>query len=80
MTFLLKASSLSRVKEKLQTTIQENFADVASINDLIRIKNSKVKTLKKQSQYDVVTFYNHNISIGHYRPYSGVQMDECATK
>ena len=30
----------------------------------------------EESQHDVVTFYNRNISAGHYKPSSGVQIDE----
>ena len=38
------------------------------MNDLIGIKNTKVKTIKKQKQYDVVNLYNYNISADHYKP------------
>ena len=40
----------------MQAAVHENSANVVSINDLtgILLKNSKVKTLKKQNQYDVV--------------------------
>ena len=58
------------MEEKMQTTLYENSADVGSINDLIGIKNLKVKTLKRQNQYDVENLYNHNISVEHFQPSS----------
>ena len=58
----------------MQAAVHENSANVVSINDLtgILLKNSKVKTLKKQNHYDLVNLYNHNISAGDYLPSSGV--------
>ena len=52
----------------MQAAVHENSANVVSINDLtgILLKNSKVKTLKKQNHYDLVNLYNHNISAGDY--------------
>ena len=52
---LLLLFLLKYIEENMQATVHESSADVgSSINDLLHIKNSKVKTLKKQNQYDVV--------------------------
>ena len=51
------------LKEKNEViTVFEHSADVGSINDLIGIKNSEVKTIKKKSQHDVVNLYNHKLN------------------
>ena len=59
--------------EEVQATVNENSADVGSMNDLIGYQKLKVNTLKKQNQYDVNILYTQYFG-WPYQPSSGVRL------